>query len=148
MEPNEKALAEAINVVNSLPKPKFETFEAAQESKGQAKCACKQKWISITEIRPVVTPLGIEGTDSTCAECLKTVKGMCPIFCAGCREVVSYLAPGKDPDGFERERGKIYHIRDCPKCNPDKFDVEDGEAVETILVEKEAHMRVVRKMKL
>lgn len=64
----------------------------------------------------------------------KDVAGMCPVVCIRCREVVSWLAPGKDEEGFQREKGKLYHIQHCPKCDPEAFE---GKEVATELIEKQ-----------
>ena len=63
----------------------------------------------------------------------RDLKGMCPIACIKCRDVVAWKAPGRDEEGFVMEPGKIYHIHYCPKCEPDKFK---GETV-TELIEKQ-----------
>ena len=38
------------------------------------------------------------------------------IVCAGCREVVCYGEPGKEPSGFEWKAGQCYHVPNCPSC--------------------------------
>jgi hypothetical protein len=65
----------------------------------------------------------------------KDLKGLAKVACVQCREVVAFLSPGKDKDGFVIEPEKIYHIHYCPRCEPDKFRVE-GQAVVTELIEK------------
>lgn len=66
------------------------------------------------------------------------VKGMCPVACIKCREIVSWLAPGKDRDGFTLEAGKIYHIHHCPQCEPQAFA---GKEVVTELIEKQLFLK-------
>jgi len=144
MDNRDRAMAEAAGLLQSMGKPKFETFEQGLAHNGEVRCACKKKIMPISDIRPVKSKF-LDGTDSTCKECLKLIQGMCPVMCASCREVVAYLEPGKDPDGFKRLADEVYHIEDCAQCNPDKFE---GKEVETILVEKKAYMRVCRNMNL
>jgi len=69
---------------------------------------------------------------------IKDVKDLAKVACIGCAKVVAYLNAGLDKDGFLLEPGKIYHIVDCPSCNPAKFA---GTVVETPLVEKQIYLK-------
>jgi hypothetical protein len=66
------------------------------------------------------------------------VKGMIPVVCIQCREVVSWVPPGKDKDGFETKAGDIVHIYCCPACEPEKFI---GKEVETPFIEKQLFLK-------
>ncbi len=73
-------------------------------------------------------------------EMRKDFRDLCPVACIQCREVVAFLSPGTDKDGFTVEKGKIYHIHYCPKCEPEKFKVPD-QAVVTELIEKSIFLK-------
>lgn len=66
------------------------------------------------------------------------VKGMCPVVCIKCREVVSWLDPAKDNDGFVLDPKKLYHIHHCPQCEPKAFS---GKEVVTELIEKQLFLK-------
>ena len=130
---------ELFTALQSMPKPKIETFDEGLAIHGKCRCAACKKIMDVSEIKPVVSHL-MAGVDNTCDDCRKLVVGLCPVMCATCKEIVSHVAPEKNSDGFQTMAGQIYHIVDCPACNNDKFD---GKEVETIFVEKQAYMRVV-----
>ena len=62
---------------------------------------------------------GINYTDLLCEDCAKEFKGWPRIVCLGCKSLMGFYKPGKQPTGFVFETGRHYHIKECPKCNPD-----------------------------
>lgn len=55
------------------------------------------------------------------------------IACAECKRVVAWQRPIEEKaTGFRTYPGKLYHISDCPSCNPTKFTSE----TKTELLEK------------
>jgi len=69
----------------------------------------------------------------------KHARGLVPVACIKCRQVVSWLKPGRDRDGFQtRADGSILHIYCCPGCEPEKFH---GREVETPLIEKQLFIK-------
>lgn len=89
--------------------------------KGLIRCSCGKKMLEPDEHK-VLTTSFTKGVDRTCRECKKMLNDMCPILCCGCREIVAYLPPGIDEDGFVKLKNTIYHVRDCPSCNPTKYN--------------------------
>ena len=66
------------------------------------------------------------------------MQGMCPVVCIKCREVVAWIKPGRDSDGFVTEPDKLYHIHHCPQCEPEAFI---GKEVATELIEKQLFLQ-------
>lgn len=53
----------------------------------------------------------------------ETVKKLFAIVCVGCREVVSFGEPFKEPrSGFEWRSGRCYHVPKCPSCEGKIFE--------------------------
>lgn len=67
-----------------------------------------------------------------------SVRGLIPVVCIRCREVVGWLEPGRDRDGFVLQKGVPVHIHCCPKCEPEKFA---GKEVAAPLIEKQLFLK-------
>jgi len=133
IDPNNKqALGDAIQEMIKIPKKIFTDGETFDRETGKLRCACGKKLLDASETRITITPY-IRGYDRLCTDCIPLVKGMCGVMCMGCREIISYIAPGKDEDGFVREPNKIYHVKDCPQCNSERFK---NKSAFSILAEK------------
>jgi len=141
---NKEHLANAIQYWVKKP-VKIHTDLNSIDKSGFTICSCGKKRIGPEEIQTLVTPFS-RACDRTCDDCKKLVKGLCPIVCVGCKEVIAYLQPGKDEDGFIRERGKTYHVKDCPQCNPSRFSkTKDGSS---ILAEKAVFLNKTKNIPL
>lgn len=60
--------------------------------------------------------------DCVCTSCsidyATELKNVPRLACAGCREIIAILEPGKESrGGFVWEGGKCYHVAECPACN-------------------------------
>ena len=79
-------------------------------------------------------------TDYICDECRNEFEKMkvCTIVCVGCKDVIARMEPKKDKTGFETKPGNIYHILDCPKCNPNKYKEKD-KAIPSTLIEAQIY---------
>jgi hypothetical protein len=138
-------LGGAIKMIASLPAAKAGSVVDTMSNGGKLTCICdKKKLLDITDVETVCTPY-VKGIDRTCVECRKDVKGLCKVLCAGCKEVIAFVAPGKDEDGFVRVPGAVYHVVDCPTCNPDRFSKKE---VVTIFAEKASYMKRVKGISL
>ena len=76
--------------------------------------------------------------DPICNECRKEFNKMkvCLIACIGCKEIIARMEPKKYKNGFETNPGHVYHIADCPKCNPNKFIDASKPTPSSIIEEK------------
>jgi len=131
----EKLILKFLEVAKNLPLSDRgkDLAEKSVDAEASVRCPQCDEEYSATEIEILQDQIG-PVKNLLHPKLRKTVKGMCPIVCIQCREVVSWLAPGKDDDGFVREKGKLYHIKFCPQCEPEQFD---GKEVVTELVEKQ-----------
>lgn len=77
-----------------------------------------RKWFSGRYRGGIVVSAGVNYTDILCADCRKEFEGWPRIVCLGCKSLMGFYKPGRQATGFVFERGRHYHIRQCPKCNP------------------------------
>jgi hypothetical protein len=136
---NKEQMATALQAMHALPPPKMEDADQALAAKGKLKCACGQKAIDFGEVTKFKTGI-CDVINRTCLDCKKDLRQaeMCPIVCVGCKEVIAYLAPGDDGDGFIRQKGHVYHVEDCPNCNPERFE---GKTAGSTLLEKKVFLQ-------
>lgn len=80
--------------------------------------------------------------DPICNECREEFKKMkvVSIACIGCKEIIARMEPKKYKNGFETKAGHIYHIADCPKCNPEKYN-KPNEPVPSPIIEEQLFNR-------
>lgn len=85
------------------------------------KCFCGHRVAAEKLLRIPHTGIVANVVSMVCRDCpnkareevLKTFA----IVCVGCREVVEYRVPYKEPrSGFSWEAGKCYHVPRCPSC--------------------------------
>lgn len=58
------------------------------------------------------------------------------LVCAGCREVLGFVEPGKEKKGgFEWLPGRYYHVPNCPSCKG--VGVKSSPVIEKIIFYKE-----------
>lgn len=115
----EEELKTAIEFLSSLPKKELAHPADHIYESGYLKCFCNKKQLKYGEHEHIQTPY-VRGLSRVCDECKKEVKGMCPVMCVGCREIIAFLPPDKDDDGFERKPNYTYHVKHCPQCAPEK----------------------------
>lgn len=70
-------------------------------------------WRGDTQVLPGVNYWGL-----LCPDCRREFDGWPRLVCLGCRRLVGFIKPAVEKCGFKFERGKHYHIADCPQCNP------------------------------
>lgn len=78
-------------------------------------------------------------TAQLCDECWDYVKKEGAVFlvCIKCKELRKVMEPFKNPvSGFEFKKNNIYHIEDCPVCNPDKFIKNSSEPIPMVIIEE------------
>lgn len=76
-----------------------------------------KKWHSGTwEAGKQVSP-GVNYTTVMCPDCEKEFRGWPRIVCLGCKTLMGFFKWGRQSTGFVFEKGRHYHIADCPKCN-------------------------------
>lgn len=78
----------------------------------------ERKWHSGRFHKSQMIERGINYTDLVCEDCRKEWHNWPRIVCLGCRSLMGFYKPGKQATGFEFEKGRHYHILDCPRCNP------------------------------
>lgn len=64
-----------------------------------------------------LTP-GVNYTALLCSDCEKEFRTWPRIVCLTCRSLMGFYKPGRQSTGFEFEKGRHYHILDCPRCTP------------------------------
>lgn len=137
-------LASSVNCKDEAIK----LFGAESVKDGFYTCKYCGKPIPNSELHIFDTYLSKNIIDRTCKECRTNFnkEQLCPIVCVGCKEVIAMLTPGKDlKTGFERKPNHVYHILECPKCNPDKFK-NDGSAEPVKLVEADFYEQKYKKI--
>ena len=120
-----------IEQLDKLPEPGSQTDDASTF----VTCACGQKLIPRTEVKQFTSAVGVI-EDKICDSCFEQVPEFCPIVCSNCAVVVARLEPGENKRKFKLEPKKVYHIRDCPVCNPQKYQ---NAVVESRLIEEELY---------
>jgi hypothetical protein len=78
-----------------------------------------RKWYSGSRAEDGAVKFGVNYIDLLCGDCRKEFKGFPRLVCLGCRELVAFIKPGKEPTGFVFEPGRHYHVVSCPKCDND-----------------------------
>lgn len=71
------------------------------------------RWEGGKQISP-----GVNYTTVMCADCSKEFDEWPRIVCVGCKTLMGFIKWGRQSTGFVFEKGRHYHIADCPKCNP------------------------------
>lgn len=124
-------MAEALQ---KLPRPKYENIDDWLNTTGQIICSCpKKKAFPVSQVQIIDTGY-LKVIDRTCPNCEKDMpKDWARVICIGCKEVVARIKPGTNNRGFKIEPYKSYHIEDCPRCNPDKYN---NKVVESRLIEE------------
>ena len=130
-----------VNILNEMNKIASLTKEEAIENFGLENikegfftcktCGKQTPYNQLKLIEDINGPV----TDFICDECRKTFDKMkvCIIACLGCKDVIARMEPKKDKTGFETKPGKVYHIIDCPKCNPEKYSEKDKATPSTLI---------------
>lgn len=120
----DKNTLEEMNKLASMSKKEaIETFGIDNVEEGFFTCKTCGKKTPFTQLAIIEDSICGNVTDYTCQECRDTFSKMkvCTIICTGCKDVIARMEPKKDKTGFETKPNQIYHILDCPKCNPEKF---------------------------
>ncbi len=121
----DKNFKDVLPLVKDLTKDKAEAiFGKSNVNEGYFTCKMCGSKVPLSDTHVINTPILKNVIDSTCKVCRDTCtkEKYCKIVCIGCKEVILWMEPQKDPkSGFEFKPGAVYHIEDCPKCNPDKF---------------------------
>ena len=89
-------------------------------------CPCCENRFAIS-LMPLIKHTGIVGpvVDCLCRCCHKEhgpeFARLVRVVCAGCREVVAVVSPGKERSGFVWREGGYVHVAECPACtrNPE-----------------------------
>lgn len=86
-------------------------------------CKSCGKRIPLSQMKTIKSKVKDNILDPICDECRNVFNKakVITIVCLGCNEVIARMEPKKYKTGFETKSGNIYHILDCPKCNPDKY---------------------------
>jgi DNA-directed RNA polymerase subunit RPC12/RpoP len=122
MENNQ--IKELIDIANNLTVEKAAELLGPQSvQEGFYTCKTCGKKVNRSDIIIIEDPIVGHATDPICAECKAEFDKMkvSTIVCIGCKEVIARVEPKKYTTGFEMKAGHIYHIADCPVCNPEKF---------------------------
>ena len=104
-------------------------------------CKICGKQTPLRDTKLIDTPLVKQVVDATCSECRRNfdLEAYATIVCIGCKEVIARIKPQKDPaTGFEIKKNHIYHIMDCPACNPEKFK-DPTKAIPSKIVEADLY---------
>ena len=110
--------------LGSLSKREAETLVGSNNIiEGFFVCKTCGKQVPISQMRTINSKIKENILDPICDECREEFKRMktITIACLGCNEVIARMEPKKYKTGFETKAGEIYHIADCPKCNPERF---------------------------
>ena len=112
----ERAMMEAYDAVQPLPKPKLGP-PLGSPPEGYVFCGRCRKPIPVSSIRYYTTGVCV-ASDCICDECARLVPRHALVVCVGCRAVVARMAPERLQSGFQIESRKIYHTSACPNCKP------------------------------
>lgn len=91
----------------------------------RVECVCCHTRKEVTEMHRIPTTGIVENVmDCLCNKCLqehvRDFSQMARVVCAGCREVVAVVSPGKEKrGGFVWRPGAITHVAQCPACTQD-----------------------------
>lgn len=78
----------------------------------------RKRYSGILKQSGEIAEAGVNYTDLLCADCRRQFDGYPRIVCLGCRELMGFMAPGRQATGFEFVRHRHYHIASCPRCSP------------------------------
>lgn len=122
-----------LRELSKLPSVKRKTKEELFKEKNLLECRITGKILNAKDVEFIdtgaITALNIIHPDIR----EQLPKDFCKIVCVGCKEVVMLVEPGVNNRGFKLEPYRSYHVIDCPKCNPSKY--ENG-VVESRLIEE------------
>lgn len=127
--------------INSL-KPKLGLLIERQKAAGTVEikpritCGCGRRRLFQDMITAPYTGAVANVVTMLCKNCpaaeRKELLRHSRLVCAGCKEQIAFIEPGKDPkDGFVWEPGKWYHVNECPSCAG--ADLKTSVIVEKIL---------------
>jgi len=60
--------------------------------------------------------------ETLCDDCRKELSAYARIICIKCRSLRAFVTPERMNTGFVFERGKHYHVAQCPQCMPSATD--------------------------
>jgi hypothetical protein len=89
-------------------------------------------------------------TAKLCKDCWDYVvkEGGVFLVCMKCKEIRKIMEPFKNQySGFEFKKGGIYHLEDCPVCNPEKFVKDNNEPIPMVIIEEAIYNRKLNEIK-
>lgn len=143
---NQNKMREALDILRRKPVKEFDPY--AQVVDGRVKCLCGKKFIGPEELSVIRTSVSVppmtvdvEAANTCCLECRHELEGQCPVVCMKCRQLIAYMKPGREANGFTRVKGKVYHAFRCPFCDEEMMQRAIDGKPEVQLVEKMIYMK-------
>ena len=138
---------ELIGALASLPPVKPKSFQENLDDAGLLQCRVTGRSFPASMVTIINTGY-IKALDIIHPDVKKEIPPeYCRIVCVVCKEVILVVKPGTNNRGFELKPGRCYHVQDCPKCNPSKYE---GKTVESRLIEEivwsKDHKRLILNM--
>ena len=135
----ENIINEFKNILKSGDFNNIKNKDPKDISEGFLTCKYCGKRIPISKMKLVNSSVKHNILDPICDECFNEFSKMkvVSIACLGCNEIIARMNPKKYKSGFETKSGNIYHIMDCPSCNPKKW--EDNPMASSSIIEEQIY---------